>query len=384
LITADTSLSFTNQRLGIQKKREIDMGKKTIIPFGPQHPVLPEPIHLDLVVEDEIVVDAIPSIGYVHRGLEKLVEQKDYIDMVYVIERVCGICSFGHGWGYCSAVEGLMNIEVPRRAEYLRTVWQELSRIHSHLMWLGLYADGFGFESLFMHCWRLRETILEIFEKTTGGRVIFSVCKVGGIRHDIDNETLRDMVLTLENIREELKELTNVFITDKSVENRTRGVGTLKKEDAVKHGAVGPVARGSGVMQDMRLIGYGAYNDLTFEPIIETAGDCHARACVRIRELFQSMDLIREAVSKIPGGDIAVPVKGDVPVGDFVMRIEQPRGEAYYYAKGAGSKFLKRMRVRTPTNQNIPALVNLLQGCELADVPTLVLTIDPCISCTER
>ena len=149
------------------------MGKKTIIPFGPQHPVLPEPIHLDLVIEDETVVEAIPSIGFIHRGLEKLVETRDYTQMVYVIERICGICSFGHGWGACSAIEGAMNVKVPERAEYLRTILHELSRLHSHLLWLGLLADAFGFESLFNHCWRVRETILDILEKTTGGRVIF-------------------------------------------------------------------------------------------------------------------------------------------------------------------------------------------------------------------
>ena len=165
------------------------MGKRTIIPFGPQHPVLPEPVHLDLVIEDETVVEAIPSIGFIHRGLEKLVEKKEYPEMVYVIERICGICSFGHGWGYCAAVEGAMNVEIPERAMYLRTILHELGRMHSHLLWLGLLADGFGFESLFQHCWRIRETVLDLFEETTGGRVIFSICKVGGLNKDIDNET---------------------------------------------------------------------------------------------------------------------------------------------------------------------------------------------------
>lgn len=360
------------------------MGKKTIIPFGPQHPVLPEPLHLDLVIEDEVVVEAIPSIGYIHRGLEKLVEKKEYPEMVYVIERVCGICSFGHGWGYCAAVEGLMDVEIPARANYLRTIWHELGRIHSHLLWLGLLADAFGFESLFMHCWRVRESILDMFEKTTGGRVIFSVCKVGGVRKDIDNQTLREIADELQKMKKEIKELTDVFINDSSVKNRTLGVGTLTKEDAISLGAVGPVARASGIKQDMRLTGKGVYDELTFEPIIETGGDCYARTLVRIGEVFQSIDLINEAVMKIPDGDIAVSVKGNPPQDDFVVRMEQPRGEACYYAKGAGSKFLERMRVRTPTNQNIPSLVKMLQGCDLADVPVLILTIDPCISCTER
>lgn len=360
------------------------MGKRTIIPFGPQHPVLPEPVHLDLVIEDETVIEAIPSIGFIHRGLEKLVEKKEYTEMVYVIERICGICSFGHGWGYCLSVEGVMGVEIPERAEYLRTIWHELSRIHSHLLWLGLLADGFGFESLFMHCWRLRERVLDLFEKTTGGRVIFSVCKVGGVRKDIDKATLDEMVSVLRDMEKELKELAEVFINDYSVKNRLCGVGTLSKAEAEDLGAVGPMARASGIVQDIRLAGAGVYEKLGFEPCVETEGDSYARCKVRIRETYQAIDLIAKAVEMIPEGEIAVAVKGNVPAGEFVARLEQPRGEAYYYAKGADSKFLERMRVRTPTNQNIPAMVKTLQGCDLADVPMLILTIDPCISCTER
>lgn len=359
------------------------MGKRTIIPFGPQHPVLPEPVHLDLVLEDEVVVEAIPRIGFIHRGLEKLVEKKEYTEMVYVIERICGICSFGHGWGYCAAVEGAMDVKIPERAEYLRVIWHELSRVHSHLLWLGLLADGFGFESLFNHCWRVRETVLDILEMTTGGRVIFSVCKVGGVRKDIDNATLKDIVAKLESIRAEIKELTDVFMDDTSVKNRLCGVGVLSKEDAMELGTVGPVARGSGIEQDIRLTDYEVYSKLDFKPVTADEGDCYARCKVRIGEVFQSIDLIKKAVDLIPDGPIEVAVKGNVE-GECVVRLEQPRGEAYYYAKGAGTKFLERMRVRTPTNQNIPALVKTLQGCDLADVPMLVLTIDPCISCTER
>ena len=359
------------------------MAKRTIIPFGPQHPVLPEPVHLDLVIEDETVVEAIPSIGFIHRGLEKLVEKKEYTEMVYVIERICGICSFGHGWGYVHCVEGAMGVEVPERAEYLRTILHELGRIHSHLLWLGLLADGFGFESLFQHCWRIRETVLDLFEETTGGRVVFSICKVGGMNKDIDNDTLKKIVTTLRGIEKEIKQYTDVFLEDTSVKNRLCGVGVLSKQDAIDLCAVGPVARASGVEQDIRLAGTGMYQELGFEPILEEAGDCYARCKVRIREVFQSIDLIDKAVAKIPDGEIDAKVKGNVE-GEFITRMEQPRGEAVYYCKGQGTKFLERMRVRTPTNMNIPAMVKMLQGCDLADVPMVVLTIDPCISCTER
>ena len=259
------------------------MGKKTIIPFGPQHPVLPEPVHLDLVIEDEKVVEAIPSIGFIHRGLEKLVEKKEYPEMVFVIERICGICSFGHGWGYCMTAEQAMGVEIPKRAEYLRTIWHELSRIHSHLLWLGLAADGFGFDSLFMHCWRLRESVLDILEETTGGRVIFSVCKVGGVKKDISNEKLQEIVATLEGLEKEYGELVDVFLNDTSVRNRLVGVGVLTKEEAIELGTVGPVARASGVPLDIRLTGHSAYGEIDFEPVVEEAGDCFARAVVRAK-----------------------------------------------------------------------------------------------------
>lgn len=359
------------------------MGKRTVIPFGPQHPVLPEPIHLDLVLEDEIVVEAIPRIGYIHRGLERLVEKKDFQQYTYVAERICGICSFMHGMGYCMTIESIMKVEIPERAKFLRTIWAELSRMHSHLLWMGLLADAFGFESLFMHSWRLREQILDIFEETTGGRVIFSVCDIGGVRRDISAETLVKIDGILTSLEKELKEITDVFMNDTSVKLRTKGVGVLSKQAAIDCGAIGPMAKASGVDIDMRTQGYAAYDKLKFKPIIDKAGDSYARTSVRMREIYQSIDLIKQCIALIPEGDIKVKVTGN-PNGEYFTRIEQPRGEVVYYAKANGSKFLDRLRVRTPTFANIPALLETLKGCALADVPILILTIDPCISCTER
>ena len=356
---------------------------RTIIPFGPQHPVLPEPIHLDLVVEDEKVVEARPSIGFIHRGLERLVEKKDYVEFVYIAERICGICSFIHGQTYCQAIETIMNVAVPPRALYLRTIWGELSRLHSHLLWLGLMADSVGFESLFMHSWRVRERVLDLIEATTGGRVIFGSCKIGGVRRDIDAEGLKAMQAELVKIESEAREITRVFINDNSVKARLCGVGVLSREAAYELGCVGPTLRASGVAQDMRCLGYAAFNELKVEPITRTEGDSYARCAVRCEELFQSLRLIRQAIDKIPAGEIAVKVTGN-PNGEFIARTEQPRGEVAYCVKANGAKNLQRFRVRTPTFANLPALVKLLQGCELADVPVLVLTIDPCISCTER
>jgi len=360
------------------------VSKRTILPFGPQHPVLPEPIHLDLVLEDETVVEAIPSIGFIHRGLEKLVEKKDYTEYVYVAERICGICSFMHGMGYCMAVEDVMGVTVPDRAQFLRTLWAELSRVHSHLLWLGLLADALGFESLFMHSWRLREQVLDLFDLTTGGRVIFSVCKIGGVRKDIDGEKQKKMLETLQAMESELRSLSHVFLNDNSVKMRLCGVGTLTTQDALDLGAVGPMARASGIDTDMRRLGYAAYPYLTFTPAVEQAGDSMARTTVRIREIFEAISLIRQCMELMPADTaIDTPVKGN-PDGESFARLEQPRGQVLYYVKGSGGKFLDRMRVRTPTFANIPSLLQMLKGVELADVPVLVLTIDPCISCTER
>jgi ech hydrogenase subunit E len=356
---------------------------RTIIPFGPQHPVLPEPVHLDLVVEDEKVIEARPSIGFIHRGLEKLVEKKDYVEFVYIAERICGICSFIHGQTYCQAIETIMKIPVPPRALYLRTIWGELSRLHSHLLWLGLMADAVGFESLFMHSWRVREKVLNIIEATTGGRVIFGSCKIGGVRRDIEAEAARGMLAELETIEADIRDITKVFLNDSSVKARLCGVGVLSGQEAYDLGCVGPMLRASGVAQDMRKLGYAAFNELTFEPITRSEGDSYARCAVRCGELFQSLDLIRQAVAKMPAGEIAVKVTGN-PNGEFVARTEQPRGEVAYCVKANGAKNLQRFRVRTPTFANLPAMLKVLPGCDLADVPVLVLTIDPCISCTER
>jgi ech hydrogenase subunit E len=361
------------------------MAQRTIVPFGPQHPVLPEPIHLDLVLEDEKVVQAIPSIGFVHRGLEGLAAKKDFHEMAFVAERICGICSFIHGMGYCTGVEALLKVEIPPRAERIRLILSELSRIHSHILWAGLFADAFGFESLFMHSWRVRELVLDLLEEATGGRVIFGICKVGGLRRDVDDAQLARMRAKLDAVEAECRTITDVFLHDATVKKRTVGVGMLGKAEAAALGAVGPVVRGSGIAADARQLGYAGLNSLKFAPIVEEGGDCYARTVVRVREIYQSFDLIRQAFADMPAGEVDLKIKPNVkPSGEYHARFEQPRGEVIYYLKGNGTANLERFRVRTPTFANIAPLVHMLAGCQLADVPVIVLTIDPCISCTER
>ncbi len=406
---------------------------RTILPFGPQHPVLPEPLHLKLTIEDETVVEALPTLGYVHRGLEKLCEIRDFNQMIQIVERVCGICSCLHALCYCEGVEEIMGVEVPPRAKYLRTIWGELHRMHSHLLWLGLFADAFGFESLFMQFWRVRERIMDIMEATTGNRVVVSVNVIGGVRRDLSPEQCQWIDEQLSIAEKEIKQLSSTILNDYTVKKRTVGKGVLSKEQAYQLGAVGPTLRGSGWAQDARQTGYAAFGEIGFEPIVEYGGDAYSRSAVRFRETLQSIDLIRLAIARMPSGETATniesaldddtpkPVSGDrrdmmqaykrdkhrrlvaapppnldlpsghvsvkvkgKPDGEAAPRVEQPRGELIYYLKGNGSKYMDRVRIRTPTFANIPPLLAMLPGCELADVPVLILSIDPCISCTER
>ena len=332
------------------------MAHRSVIPFGPQHPVLPEPLHLDLVIEDDRVIEAIPQIGFVHRGLEKLTEKRDMHQFGYIAERICGICAVGHSCGYASACERMLDIEVPGRVQYIRTILHELSRIHSHLLWLGLLADAFGFEALFYRSWTLREQILKIFESTCGGRVILSINEIGGLKHDIEDSELAGIVQTLDAMRADYEALVHTFLDDNSCGERLHGVGVISKKDALELSMVGPFGRASGVDYDVRMFDDGAY-----------------------------ADIIKELVGKIPHDGIGGRTKltpADGARGEVV--IEQPRGEAYYYVRGNGTKNLDRFRVRTPTSQNLAGLTHALQGVFLANVPMIILTIDPCISCTER
>lgn len=359
--------------------------RHTVIPFGPQHPVLPEPIHLQLTIREERVVEVLPALGFVHRGLERLVEARDVPQMIQVVERVCGICSMIHAHCFCMGVEALLGIEAPPRAQVLRVLWSELYRVQSHLLWLGLFADCLGFESLFMQFWRIRERILDLGEATTGNRVIVSVNVIGGVRRDPDAAQLAWVAAEIDRIEEELRRLEPAVLDDPTVRRRTVGKGVLSRAQAWELGAVGPTARASGIAEDIRQTNYAAYGRLYFEPVVETDGDSHARLRVRYRETLASLDLVRRAIRILPAGEVRLKLKEPpAPRGEIVVRVEQPRGELLYYLKGSGEKRLDRVRIRTPTFANLPAMLAMLPGVSLSDVPVVTLSIDPCISCTER
>jgi ech hydrogenase subunit E len=351
--------------------------------FGPQHPLLPEPIKLSYTVSGDKIVDVIPTLGYVHRGIERACEINDYKRNIYLVERVCGICNYIHGATYCEAIENISGIEAPLRAKYLRSIWSEVSRLQSHFLWLGLYAEALGNEHLFMETWRHREYVLELIEKTNGHRIHLATNAIGGSRKDLNEDLIWTYKEAIKVIRQKTKILEPHFVKSEKMKKKTESVGILSKETAINLGACGPLARASGVKTDARLLGYAAYGQLDFEPVTHQGSDCWSRIQVRFDEISQSIDLIEQAIKDLPEGPILV--QGDrFPNGSTVVRHEQPRGELFYYVEGNGTNKLSRCRIRTPTAANIPALVHMLIGEKVGNIPAIVHTIDPCISCTER
>ena len=357
----------------------------TVVPFGPQHPVLAEPIQLELTLRDEVVVDVVPGLGYVHRGIEVASEQRTFSEDLPLLERICGICSVAHAVAYAQAVEAIAGVEIPRRARLLRTFWFELTRIHSHLLWLGLAADAIGFEALFQSCWRIRERVLDLFDLTAGNRVILGVVALGGVRRDLPLSMQPAVSEPLDDVERGLAELAPFVVGNEATALRLAGVAHIDQEEAESLGLVGPTARASGVRADVRTSGYAAHDELSLEPVVEQAGDALARTVVRWRELFDSLRLCREAVNRLRGlpWQLAVSVPRRLR-GEATSRVEAPRGELFYYIAADGEAHPSRVRVRTPTFANLAAVVRMLPGTQLAAVPVGLLSIDPCLSCTER
>jgi Ni,Fe-hydrogenase III large subunit/Ni,Fe-hydrogenase III component G len=353
--------------------------------IGPQHPALLEPEKFAVMVEGETVRAVEPRIGYVHRGVEKASESRTYIQGVYLVERICGICNSCHATGYVEAAEKILKTEVPIRGKYIRTIILEINRLHSHLLTLGHAGLEIGYETLFQYFWRDREPIMDITEMITGNRVVSSSLTVGGVRRDIKETDIPKIRTVLSDLRKRIPFYTQVYRDEPSIRARMQNVGTLKREDALKLGVVGPVARGSGVDIDIRKDEpYEAYGEIPFNIITKPAGDTWARMNVRMDELEESMNIIEYALDHLPAGPYRVKVPRVVPAGEAIARVEAPRGELFYYMRSNGTAMPERVKVRTPTFANIPAFLTTAIGESIADVPPNFVSLDPCFSCTDR
>lgn len=362
------------------------MSQKTIIPIGPYHPLLEEPEFFELEVEGEKVIDIDVHIGYNHRGIEKIAEFKNLDQVVFLVERICGICSTSHPIAYCNAVEDLAGIEVPERAKYIRSIVGELERLHSHLLWVGLAGHFIGYNTLWMWAWKYREPILDIFEQITGNRNHYAMMKVGGVRRDIKEEDIPFLLKGLDEAERKIEMVTKAILDDPILAARLKGVGILSREDAINYCAVGPTARASGVDIDVRKDEpYAAYGLVDWRVITQEEGDVFAKAVVRLLECFESIKIIRQCVEKLRTvkGEIAAKVK-EIPPGEGIGRHEAPRGEVFHYVRSDGSNRLVRLKVRAPTYVNLPTCKATVPGESIADAAIILAAIDPCYCCTER
>lgn len=381
------------------------MKEKTItkttyqLPIGPIHPALKEPVMFEFEIDGERIVDVDVSLGQVHRAVEWIGMQRNPIQVLYLAERICGICSFCHPIAFARAVENAANIIVPERAEYLRTIQGELERIASHLLWAGVAAHEIGFDSLLFLTWQMREKILDLTEYLTGNRVTKAIVTIGGVRRDITSDQHPKILEALAYFKENCEKLQHIFLDDKTIKLRSQRCGVLTYEDALKLCAVGPLARASGVKKDVRVDqAYFAYGDLDIDYTTpdkltgEINGDVYDRIIVRVLEIKQSINLIEQCLDKMPVGEITSQPK--IPAllstlkktaGEGIGRHEAPRGEVIHYVKFDGEhENPYTWKVRAPTYNNILPWIPMLKGQQIADIPIVAASTDPCMSCTNR
>lgn len=358
---------------------------RIVIPIGPQHPSLKEPGCFTITLEGEKVIKAVVGIGYNHRGLEKACESRTYIQNLYLIERVCGICSHTHSTAFCQGIEELAGITIPPRAAYIRVLVAELERLHSHLLWLGVAAHEIGFDTLFMYTWRDREKVLDILAEVTGNRVNYGINTIGGVRRDLDEAILQDILIMVDTLQTQIQYYLDLALTESTLAARLAGIGKLSREDAMKFGAVGPVARAAGIGYDIRIAEpYAAYAEIPVKLITDAHADVFGRTVVRIQEMLESLNIIRFCIRNLPDGNIAVKAPRRIPAGEVISRTEAPRGENIHYIRSNDTDMPDRIRVRAPSEANWHGMAQMLEGQYLADVPITIAAIDPCYSCTDR
>ena len=357
-----------------------------IVPIGPYHPALEEPVHARLITNGEVITDAEVFIGYNHRGIEKLSQQKNFIQTQVLVERVCGICSHSHAFAYAMALESIGKLKVPKSGEYIRVIIAELERLHSHYLWLGIACHLIGHDSLFMHSWDDREAIMDILEELTGNRVNYGMVIPGGARRDITAEQKDNVLKMLDKIEQSMLRLRDILLADKTVALRTQGVGVLTTEDAIRIGAIGPHARASNVPVDVRKDApYSSYDDFDFEKAVYHTCDVFARVVIRVLENFESIKIIRQALDNLPAGAINLGVKiPKLPAGEYMVRHEAPRGQLTYKVVTDGTECNKRLSLHVPTFRNAPTIPTMLKGNTVADAGLIVASIDPCFSCMDR
>ncbi|OGS19680.1 MAG: NADH:ubiquinone oxidoreductase [Elusimicrobia bacterium RIFOXYA2_FULL_50_26] len=360
--------------------------KRCVIPIGPYHPLQEEPEFFKLHVDGEKVTGIDIELGYNHRGIEKLSEAKHFDQGIFLVERICGICSTSHPFAFVNAVEDLAGIEIPERAKYIRTVVGELERVHSHLLWLGLAGHFLGYNTVWMWSWKYREPVLDIFEKISGNRQHYAMMKVGGVRRDIALEDMPWIEKTLDELVKGVDMFKGAVMDDPVIWARTKGIGILTPQDIKEYGGVGPLARASGIDEDVRRDDpYAAYNMVDWKVQTWQGGDIFAKAVVRILELYESVKIIRQCLTRLKTapGPFDLKVK-EIPAGEGIGRHEAPRGEVFHYVRSDRANRPVRHKIRAPSYVNVATNEKSVIGCTISDALIVLAAVDPCYCCTER
>ncbi len=359
--------------------------EEMVVNMGPQHPSTHGVLRLELVVDGEVVVDVIPHIGYLHRCFEKHCEHMtNYQQVVPYADRMDYVAAMSNEFGYVVACERMLKITVPERVEYIRVIMAEFSRIVSHLIAIGTYGMDIGAFTPFLYCMRDREHVLDIFEQTCGARLLYNYMWVGGLSHDVPPDFAEKVKAFCKYFRPNIKELNDLLSYNKIFIERTANVGVLPAEVAINYGASGPVLRGSGVKWDLRKNDtYSVYSKLDFDiPVGKglkgTTGDCWDRYMVRVHEMEQSVNIIEQAIEKLPSGDVqaALPKRIRPEAGEVYARTETPKGDLGYYIVSDGTASPFRVKVRPPCFVNLSALPAICRGAMIADVVAILGSID--------
>ncbi len=351
-----------------------------VINMGPQHPSTHGVLRVVLKLDGERVVDADCVIGYIHRGIEKLSENRDWTQIILLTDRMDYVAAATNNLGYCQTVEKLMQIEVPRRARYLRTLLAELQRIASHCLWLGTHAMDIGAMTVLLYAFREREFVLDLFEEFCGARLTYNSMRIGGLPLDVPPGWDRKVLSFCDLMEGKLNDYETLLTNNRIWLKRTRDVGVISADEAIGLGLCGPPLRGSGVPRDVRKDEpYAAYDELEFNVPLGSRGDTYDRYLIRMDEFRESIRLIRQAVEGLPEGPIMgkVPRLLKPPAGETYHAIESPKGELGYFIVSDGkSTNPYRFRVRPPSFCNLQGLKRLVTGHLVADVVALIGTID--------
>jgi NADH-quinone oxidoreductase subunit D len=376
-----------NDYTSVPTTGDVDDSGLLVINVGPQHPATHGVLHLVLTLDGETIVKVEPHLGYIHRSIEKMCESLTYRQFIYVTSRMDYLSAHINNHACAMCVEKGMQIEVPARAQVIRVLMDELTRIASHELWWGAMAMDLGAFTPFFYAFRERETINDIMEETCGARLTMNYMVPGGVMFDLHPNFQKRVKDFLVQYKRKIHEYDELVTGNVIFQNRMKGIGILSPEDAISYGCTGPTARGSGVSCDIRkLYPYEVYDKLEFDEVLETAGDSFARYLVRLQEMRQSISIVEQLIDNIPEGDFQAKTKAvlKLPKGEFYTRVETARGELGVYIVSEGATTPYRIKFRSPGFSNLSALEHMTVGNKIGDLMAIMGTLDLVIPDIDR